>query len=172
MTKEQDKTIGRITARMSEIIGKPCKAQLSDLGGTVGIWVTGDGDTLSDLIIGYANAKEIERQFYAFEKGWNMATNKVNETKMTIKEFLEKELAADANEFEKQYGKMLSECIVYGIKRNGRKFFYCHGYVSSTSITCILPKDELAFREFCKRQGLNIHEETNSHGARMLVVTM
>lgn len=91
---------------------------------------------------------------------------------MTIKEFLEKELAADANEFEKEYGKMLSESIICGIKRNGSKFFYCHGYVSATSINTILPKDELAFREFCKRQGLNIHEETNSHGARILVVTM
>ena len=91
---------------------------------------------------------------------------------MTIKEFLEQEIEKDANEFEKQYGKMLSECIINGIKRNGSKFFYCHGYVSSTSINSILPKDELAFREFCKRQGLNLHEETNSHGARMLVVTM
>ena len=91
---------------------------------------------------------------------------------MTIKEFLEKELAADANEFVKKYGKILSESIIHGIKRYGSKCFYCHGYVSSTSKTCILPKDELAFREFCKRQGLNLHEETNSHGARMLVVTM
>lgn len=91
---------------------------------------------------------------------------------MTIKEFLEQELAADANEFEKKYGKMLSESIIYGIKRNGSKFFYCHEYVSSTSITCILPEDKLTFREFVKRQGLNLHEERNSHGARILVVTM
>lgn len=111
--------------------------------------------------------------------------NKANETKMSIKEFLIKERAAKPNEFEKQfrklqseyefesqYGKMLSECIIDGIKRNGSKFFYCHGYVRSTSIDSIFPKDELAFREFVKRQGFNLHEETNSYGARMLVVTM
>lgn len=91
---------------------------------------------------------------------------------MTIKEFLEKELAADANEFEKKYGKMMSEEIIKQIRRYGKKTFYCHGYVNSTSKDGILPKDELAFREFVKRQGLNLSEKTNSHGARMLVVTM
>lgn len=91
---------------------------------------------------------------------------------MTIKEFLEQEIAKDANEFEKQYGKMMSEEIIKQIRRYGRTTFYCHGYVDSTSKDGILPKDEQAFRKFCEKQGLNVHEERNSHGARMLVVTM
>lgn len=91
---------------------------------------------------------------------------------MTIKEFLEQEIAKDANEFEKKYGKMFSEQIIKSIKSNGRVSFYCHGYCNSTDLLGICPKDELAFREFCKKQGLNLHEERNGYGARMLVVTM
>lgn len=91
---------------------------------------------------------------------------------MTIKEFLEQEIAKDANEFEKQYGKMFSERIIRSIKSNCRATFYCHGYCNSTDILGICPKDEQAFRKFCEKQGLNVHEERNIHGARMLVVTM
>lgn len=91
---------------------------------------------------------------------------------MTIKEFLKQEIAKDANEFEQKYGKMFSEGIINGIKSNGRVSFYCHGYCKSTDLLGIRPKDELAFREFCKKQGLNVHEERNGYGSRMLVVTM
>lgn len=91
---------------------------------------------------------------------------------MTIKESLEQELAADANEFEKKYGKMFSEGIISSIKSFGRMQIYCHGYCKSTNLLGILPKDELAFRKFCEKQGMNVHEERNGYGARMLVVTM
>lgn len=91
---------------------------------------------------------------------------------MTIKESLEQELAADANKFEKKYGKMFSEGVIRSIKSFCRMQIYCHGYCKSTDLFGIRPKDELAFREFCKKQGLNIHEVYNSYGARMLVVTM
>jgi len=91
---------------------------------------------------------------------------------MTIKESLEQEIAKDANEFEQKYGKMFSEGIISSIKSFGRMQIYCNRYCKSTNLLGICPKDELAFREFVKKQGLNLHEERNSYGARMLVVTM
>lgn len=71
-TKENDEA-KEIARQMSELIGKPCSMLESDLGGRFSIWISGEGGALLEMIIGFAPIKELHRQFYAFEKAWNMA---------------------------------------------------------------------------------------------------
>ncbi len=61
-----------IAKRLSEITGTHCRYVAGDDGKCYAIWQT-CGCNLKTLLIGYCNAKELERQYYVFERAWNMA---------------------------------------------------------------------------------------------------
>ena len=94
----------------------------------------------------------------------------------TLKEIIlqerEKELAKQCPEFERLYGEMISYRIVDTLKKGVACGFYCHPFVTVMSNNSILKKYEPAFLVFCEKQGLKVHEEYNSAGTRLLVVTI